>query len=409
MKPITTLVFSVCVSIITFAQTDTRISIGTVDSVQSKILAETRKIWVYVPSGANSLLATQKYPVVYLLDGNRHFQSVVGMIQQLSQVNGNTVCPEMIVVGILNTVRERDLTPTKAGNDPFLKELSPLKATGGGEAFLSFIEKELMPYINSKYPTQPYKMLVGHSFGGLTVMNAVINHTKLFNAYIAIDPSMWWDNLNFLATTKKALAEKNFDGTTLWVGIANTMDGGMDIRKVKKDTTVLTRPIRATLDMDNFSNTQKPKGLNYASKYYENDTHNSVPLIATYDALRYIFADYQFKLENKDVLDSTVALAEKFQRRYQKISKLFGYDVKPPEAEINAFGYRMLQRKQFKKAEDLFKLNVNNYPESLNVYDAYGDFFVSFGDKTKAIEQFKKALLIKENAATRSKLNKLLE
>lgn len=127
---------------------------------------------MYVPNGGNALLSAQKYPVVYLLDGNRHFQSVVGIIQQFSQVNGNTLCPEMIVVGIPDTVRERDLTPTKPGDDPFLKELGPLRATGGGDAFLSFMEKELMLYVNSKYLAQPYKILIGHSSGGLTVMNA---------------------------------------------------------------------------------------------------------------------------------------------------------------------------------------------------------------------------------------------
>ncbi|RZJ98791.1 MAG: alpha/beta hydrolase, partial [Flavobacterium sp.] len=100
--------------VITYAQTDNRISIGTIDTVQSTILNEKRKVLVYVPkSSSNNAFATQTYPVVYLLDGDAHFTSVVGMIQHLSQVNGNSFCPEMIVVGISNTARTRDLTPTK--------------------------------------------------------------------------------------------------------------------------------------------------------------------------------------------------------------------------------------------------------------------------------------------------------
>jgi tetratricopeptide (TPR) repeat protein len=108
-------------------------------------------------------------------------------------------------------------------------------------------------------------------------------------------------------------------------------------------------------------------------------------------------------------LDTTVDFAHKFEVRYQKISKLYGYEVKPPEMEINTYGYRFLQRKQFKKAEGFFKLNVANYPTSFNVYDSYGDFFVELGDKVKAIENFEKALSIKENEETRKKLNKLKE
>jgi len=398
--------------VLTNAQADNRITIGTIDTVSSTILNEKRKILVYVPkSSSNNALTKQTYPVVYLLDGDAHFSSAVGMIQYLSQVNGNSFCPEMIVVGISNTARTRDLTPTKSGDDPFLKYISnvAVQSSGGGEAFISFIEKELMPYIESKYPTQPYKMLIGHSFGGLTVMNALVNHTKLFNAYVAIDPSMFWDNLNFLNVTKKGLAKKDFNGTTLYLVIAKTLDQDIDIKKLIKDTTVESRGMRSILEMDQFIKTRKPKGLKYASKYYENDTHNSVPLIATYDALRYIFADYAFKLENKDVLDSTVDLAKKFALRYQKISNIFGYEVKPPETEINMYGYRFIQRKQFKKAEGFFKLNMSNYPESFNVYDSYGDFYLAIGDKAKAIEKFKKALSIKENIDTRNKLNKLLQ
>jgi len=173
------------------AQIDNKIVIGKVDSVYSTILKEQRKVWVYVPNINNAQQSPgQRYPVVYLLDGDGHFESVVGMIQQLSQVNGNTIVPEMIVVGIPNTDRTRDLTPTHIASDPPMMDSNSSKNTGGGENFAAFLEKELMPHIDSSYPTQPFKTLIGHSFGGLTVMHIITNHTKLFNAYIAIDPSM---------------------------------------------------------------------------------------------------------------------------------------------------------------------------------------------------------------------------
>ena len=399
-------------SIITFGQTDNRITIGTIDSIQSTILNEERKIWVYVPhkGTTNPILAAQKYPVVYLLDGNQHFSSVVGMIQQLGQANNNTMVPEMIVVGIPNTNRSRDLTPTKPGDDPFMEVRGmSFEEAGGGEAFMSFIEKELIPHIEKNYPTQPYKTLVGHSFGGLTVMNALINHTELFDSYIAIDPSMWWDNLKFLETAKEAMTQKDFSESTLYLSIANTMDEGMTIREALKDTTFATHGIRAALEMDNFIKTQQPKGLKYASKYYENDTHNGVTLISTYDAFRFIFDKYELIIDNDDILDPNSAFADKIQKRYEDISEIFGYEVKPSEREINSWGYRFLQREQFSKAEDFFKLNIKLYPESFNVYDSYGEYFVAAGEKVKAIEQFEKALTVKDDPATREKLNKLLE
>ena len=396
--------FSICA----FAQKDNKVTIGTIDSIQSKILSEQRKVWIYVPNSGQAD-SKQRYPVLYLLDGDAHFYSVVGMIQQLSQVNGNTICPEMIVVGIPNTDRTRDLTPTHVDADPPFMDSAFSKTSGGGEQFVSFIEKELMPHIDSLYPTQPYKMLIGHSFGGLTVMNIVANHRKLFNSYICIDPSMWWDKMKFLKAAKKSLTEKNFSGTTLYLGIANTMDEGMDITKIQNDTSGNTRHIRSILDLDKTLKSKKQNGLRYESKYYSNDDHGSVPLIAEYDGIRFIFDKYRFKLSFKDFSDSTVDLANKYEKHYQDVSKLFGYKVPPPENMLNSMGYEFLQQKQYAKAGSFFKMNVDNYPESYNVYDSYGDYFLAIDDKPKAIEYFKKALSLKENPESRKKLNKLLD
>jgi predicted alpha/beta superfamily hydrolase len=180
-----------------------QIVIGSIDTIQSKILNEKREVWIYVPgSASDTTYSKQRYPVVYLLDGESHFSSVVGMIQQL---NFAYVCPEMIVVGILNTDRTRDLTPTHTDSWSFLDfvlDSDYCKNSGGGEKFISFMEKELMPYIDSLYPSAPYRILIGHSFGGLTVMNTLIHHTNLFKAYVAIDPAMSWDNQKLLEEAK---------------------------------------------------------------------------------------------------------------------------------------------------------------------------------------------------------------
>ena len=408
MNKIILSLLTVILSIATSAQHNTQVSIGTIDSLQSRILNEQRKVWVYVPSSWQPG-SKQRYPVIYLLDGDGHFYSVVGMVQQLSQVNGNTICPEMIIVGIPNTDRTRDLTPSHVDADPPFMDSAFSKTSGGGEQFAAFIKNELIPHIDSLYPTEPYKMLIGHSFGGLTVMNIAMNHTKMFNSYISIDPSMWWDKMNFLKATKKQLAEKKFTGTSLYLGIANTMEEGLDFDKVQKDTAVSTKHIRSIIELDKEIKRQKQNGLQYASKYYGDDDHGSVPLIATYDALRFFFEKYRFKLSFKDFTDSTADLAAKYTKHYQEVSQLFGYKVLPPENMVNGMGYEFLQQKQFTKAGRFFKMNVENYPDSYNVYDSYADYFAAIGDKTKAIEYLKKALVIKENPDSRNKLNKLLE
>ena len=390
------------------AQTKNDVVIGTIDSIESKILGEQRKVWVYVPDqGGNEIFSRQRYPVVYLLDGDAHFYSVVGMIQQLSSVNGNMICPKMIVVGIPNTDRTRDLTPTHVDADPPYLDSTFAKTSGGGENFIAFIEKELMPHIEAKYPTEPYKMLIGHSFGGLAVMQTFINHTDLFNAYICIDPSMWWDKQRLLKQTKQVLGERKFEGKSLFLGIANTMDEGMDLTKVQKDTTGDTKHIRSILELQAHFENNKQNGLKYSGKYYSDDSHGSVPLIAEYDALHFIFDFYPLKFSNKDFTDSTSALVDKYVNHFAQISEKMGFKVKPDEEEINYMGYEALRSKFYKKAERFFKLNVENHPESFNVYDSYGDYFIDKKNTANAIIQLKKALSIKENEGSRQKLNNL--
>ncbi|MBF4465434.1 alpha/beta hydrolase-fold protein [Flavobacterium sp. LC2016-12] len=392
-----------------FAQNRNNIQIGTVDSISSKVLNEERKIWVHLPRSAqNTGFAKQKYPVVYLLDGDAHFSSVVGMIEELSEINGNTICPEMIVVGITNTNRNRDLTPTHSSVDPPFVTKGLSEQSGGGEKFAEFIEKELIPYIDSKYPTAPYRTLIGHSFGGLTVMNILTNHTHLFNSYIAIDPSMWWDHQKFLAETEKKLSSKKLSNISLFMAAANTMDDNMNIVKVRRDTTAFTKHIRSILDLNDFLNKNKKSGLNYEYEYYNNDNHGSVPLIATYDGLRFIFKFNQLKLSVSDQVNFNKAVFTKIEKHFDNVSKHYGYKVSVPENTVNAYAYQSLGKKDMEFAGYLFKLNVANYPQSPNVYDSLGDFYQANGDTKNAISSYEKVLVLDKNfPETRGKLEKL--
>ncbi|HLY71601.1 MAG TPA: alpha/beta hydrolase-fold protein, partial [Puia sp.] len=183
-------------SLAAHAQTKNQIIVGNADSVYSKILNENRKIWIHIPedNSPDGVFAKQHYPVIYVLDGwEPTFSSVVNIVELLSGGSGNLAFPQMIVVGIPNTDRTRDLTPTHIVSAPVMDSMSA-RFSGGGEKFISFIEKELMPHIDSVYPTAPYRVFIGHSLGGLMSIYTMMHHPKLFNSYIAIDPSMFWDN-----------------------------------------------------------------------------------------------------------------------------------------------------------------------------------------------------------------------
>jgi len=330
----------------------------------------------------------------------------VGMMQQLCN-NGNTVVPEMIIVGIVNTDRMRDLSPTHIKEDLPVIDSITAKNTGGNEKFFEFMQQELFPYIENKYKTEPFRMLIGHSLGGLTVINALVNYTQLFNAYISIDPSMWWDHEQFLNDCKTKLIQKKFNNVNLYLGIANTLESGMKIETVTKDKTQGSRHIRSILALDNHIKNNPKNQLHYKSKYYKEDTHNSAPLITTYDAVRFFFDFYKLNITMVDFTDNGIAFPIKMEKHFENVSKKMGYKVAPTEGLVNNYGYKALEKKKMDQAEYFFKMNVKNYPDSANVYDSYGDYFLEIGDKPNAILNFKKALSIAENSETRQKFENL--
>jgi uncharacterized protein len=401
---------------------DRTVPVGKLLTIDSKILGEKRVIFVHLPgdnydpprdgSGSSASQPSSKgprYPVVYLLDGDAHFPSVAGMIQQLSEVNGNSVTPDMIVVGIVNTDRERDLTPTHATTD-FRGDSSSVKTSGGGENFMAFIEKELIPKIDSLYPTAPWRMLIGHSLGGLTVINTLIHHPQLFNAYLAIDPSMWWDHQRLLHEVDTALTTGNYKGKTLYLAIANTMPQGMDTARVRKDTTNNTFHIRSILQLADALKRSNQSGLRWKDKYYEGDSHGSVPLIAEYDALHFIFSSYNAPYLLSNLYDSSTDAASALaaiREYYTGVSQQMGYTIPPPEENINGLAYDFLGGKMPEKARAFFQFNIDNYPGSGNTYDGMGDYYAAIGDRQKAIDYYTKAFSLSHDPETKRKLDKL--
>ena len=395
-KEIIFFVLLLLVSTASYAQKDNRIVIGTTEVFHSSVLGEDRTILVHVPKGEPG----ERYPVLYVLDGEDHFDSAVAIIEQLSGV-----FPHLIVVGIENTVRQRDMTPDKGHIGKILSANESARSGGGGN-FMSFFEKDLIPYIDQHYPTAPYRVISGHSLGGLAVLNAFFYHTALFNAYIAIDPSIWWDDQNWIKTAEKASLKKDFANRRLFVAAANNIPAGYDIHSILKDKTGLAPVTQAVLPFISFLRESKLQGLDWSSKFYENERHGTVELNAEYDALRYLFRDYEFNVRLFNEHPDWDRYAH-LKAHYQEVSQRMGYTVLPSEEMVNQLAYACMEQHQMKQALALFEKNINDHPSSANAFDSLGDYYVVAGDKPHAIEAFSKSLSLGNIKETRQKLDAL--
>ena len=370
------------------------ITIGRVDSIRSAVLKEQRRFLVYTPpSYTDSTYLPQKYPVLYLLDGDAHFHSVTGLLQILGTgVNATFVVPEMIVVAIPNTDRTRDLTPTHTDKDLQGKPQPFLKTSGGMPNFLRFLKGELIPRIDSTYRTAPYRIFVGHSLGGITTINALYTTPETFNAYVAIDPSLWYDDRLLLKEAKEYFSKPGLANRVLFVGQANTINPDDTTANVHYDSIV---QFNSVLESYNQS------GLRYHYKYYPADDHGSVPLIAEYDALRFIFEGY--KIDLLKGLERPDYLTEHFAR----VSAALGYKVLPPEPMVDMLGHFELTR-DTTRAIALFQLNAELYPDSPRAYEALGEGWMARGDTRKASGFFEKALALNpRNAHVREMIEKI--
>lgn len=247
--------------------------LGLVEEIQSKVLAEKRILNIYLPEGYNQN-DTTKYPVVYLLDGSadEDFIHIVGLYQFNSFPWINRV-PKSIVVGIGTVDRRRDFTyPTTIEKDK-----AKYPTTGKSAAFISFLEKELQPYIEKNYKTSTAKTIIGQSLGGLLATEILLTKPSLFNKYIIVSPSLWWDNGSLLNKSVKPLTIDFKPGLDVYIGVGKEgLVPGDNPRVMEVDANLLAEKIQGA----------KNKSVNVFFDYLPQENHATILHPAVFNALR---------------------------------------------------------------------------------------------------------------------------
>lgn len=337
-----------------FAQTKNDIVNGIEETIESKILNEKRIITIKLPDGYGE--TSQKYPVIYLLDGKANFQHVYGAVDFLSR---RRIIPQTIIVSVHNIDRTKDFSPVHDVRLP---------TSGGAEIFLNFVSEELTKHVDKNYKTSDFSVIIGHSFGGTFTTYSLLTKPEVFDAYIAISPYIHFADSYLVKEAKNSLKSKYDNQKFFYVTVGNE-----------------PKYYQALAEFSDLVNKKSNKTIDYKYVKMEDENHISIPYISVFNGLKFIFSDWQI---NQETFKQGLAAIDK---HYKLVSNKYGLELETPENIINTLGYNHLQHNDIDNAIEIFIENVKRYPLSPNVYDSLGEAYENNKQLKLAQENYQKA------------------
>lgn len=344
---------------------ESSIAIGTSTTLWSDTLNESRRVLIHLPKHYRT--SNKSYPTLYLLDGEAHFVHGAGIAEFLAS-SGRI--PELIVIGVTNTARTRDLTPVTSET-----EKSP--EAGGADDFLAFLAGELLPYIDRQYRTEPFRILAGHSFGGLFTVYALIERPAVFQAHIAISPSLWLGKQAMVDHAKLRLQNAGFSSHQL-----------LYLSWADNEPNIQASSQRLAQWLSN----HPPRGLIYQQRYYAGDDHRSTAHRGLYDGLEATFSGWR-PPSHVAGMKQHYSLPQ-LQEYYARQSARFGYTLAPAHDEIQQLAMALLQRGEAVAALAMLRENVANFPYRYETHWNLAEGLLQLGKLTEAGDEFLQALTI---------------
>lgn len=345
------LFYLLCFFLINFYSINAQESLIKVEqfTLDSKILGKNREIDIHLPKNYfNTEFDKAYYPVVYVLDGERNFPMLTAL-----EIYGTRsmyrAFPEMIIVGIRNIDRNRDFTPTVTSDTSSTKKAN-FPTSGKATEFLSFINDELKPYIDSNFRTNGYNILHGHSFGGLFALNTWVSNPNSFDAYIAIDPSLWWDNRVVFDRLKEAIENNTLPVKNVFVALA------FESQEVSKDRLNHGGSIREFCEKVLTLNPEIGELSDW--KYYPDKDHGTVPWPSSLDAFTSLFQGMQ--LEAKKIPSNP----ELVKKQYEQLSLKLGRKIFPDESLLLELVKYTKKNNKSEEAQILIDYYKEIYPKS---------------------------------------------
>jgi predicted alpha/beta superfamily hydrolase len=339
------------------------IVIGTYRVLHSDILDEDRLLFIHLPRDYEETQLS--YPVLYVLwvDIYNYFADAAIITEKLGSTGE---IPPLIIVGVANTNRYRDLLPIKTRD----------RGEGGGsDNFIKFFEEELIPYVDSSFRTKNYKILAGPQAAAIFSLYALITEPALFNAVICENPFMNPENAAYLFPRAESFFKNKKSLKNILYIKCEKDERPQDLEYVENFAKVLE--------------TDKPEGFRFNLEIREPSGYFIAPLPFR-DGLRSLFAGHKlpddFKTNTvKDVIGY-----------YERLSMEYGFTVDPPLLILTFEGDKLTEQRKTGEAIELFEYQLSLYPQSLNALMRLGEIYRGKGDFERAREYYRKFLDIRD-------------
>jgi len=332
-------------------------------SLRSSVLDEDRTFWVSLPTSyEDPSFGAESYPVIYALDGSSVFFPLAGLVNFMSGwENVNYQIPEAIVIGINTPERLRDLTPN------------------GGDRFFEFLTRELFPLIEAEYRTLPHRVYVGHSLGGLTSTLTLLEQPGVFDGYLAIDPSLWWDSARVVLEAPQNLrAFGTQDVQRYYVSVIDSAAAGPLASHVNA-----IRQIGAKLGAN------APDNLAWKLDVILGTDHSSIPLLSWYNGLLFVFDGYDLRhygtMENPELIEP----------HFDSLAVKTGLRMDPPQTIFHILSHYLTTPNRYPDAEKamyVIDMGLKYHPHSPFLHEKLGAAYELMEDLPRALEAYETSL-----------------
>ena len=365
--------FLVCFQLSTSAQLAGKIELtkdnrllglGTYYKVKSAILNEERPVIISLPEGYKENKAD--YPVLYLLDGLQNIKHIVGTVELLTE---SGIVPPMIIVGIESLDRMRDFTPSTAGKNVYGGTGdADIPKSGGAPVFLQFFEKELIPFVDFNFRTHPYRVLEGHSLGGLFCVYTLMKKPELFDAFIVQSPALWWNNEEMTKLAGAFFKSHRALNKSIYLGI-----GGGDGWGMRQELLHYTNVIK----------NNEPTNLHWIHEEVGDEGHDDARLLLNYYGLKFIFSDLKPDKEFSGNYSD-----ESFLKGERKLMNKYGEMAKRPVGDYFNLALKLKENKNLMGAITVFKRASKAYPRYVSILTNLAELYEASGQINKAIETY---------------------